>query len=269
MKYDLMYRLDYSVEAGGASANFYMGTLRRSPAGVIKPYASARYLYIDEAFAFTGLDSGFHYEIELEEEPPTFRPDDEVIGPLYPLFKSYLQSTVTSNLAGPELGLRGDIGGEGTLKVWWQGSFGLMANHERVRVHGNNIGNAHFFNANEGDPTSPDDDSGFGIAFGPAFDMFANDTNFSDVETHTHVSPVLNWGLNAELDIFDTVPLLRKASLFDTAKLTLGYNLLVVGKLARPGNAVRWRGFPEFPSVLVRYDTWDAQQFSIGLNFER
>jgi hypothetical protein len=270
-KYDLMYRLDYSAEAGGGNVNFYLGRLRQSTTGDIKPYVSARYLYINEAFAFTGLDSGFTYAVDFDSnDPPTFRPDGAVFGPFYDLFRSYLQSTVTSNLAGPELGLRGDVGRNGgTLKVWWSGSLGLMANHERVRVRGNNIGDAWLFHTNIGDPTNPTDDSGLGVIFGPAYDMFAADNSFSDVETHTHVSPLLNLGINAELDIFDTVPLLRRISLFDAAKLTVGYNLLMVGKLARPGNSVKWRGFPEFPSVNVRYDNWDTQQFSLGLTFEK
>jgi hypothetical protein len=144
-----------------------------------------------------------------------------------------------------------------------------MANHERVRVKGNNIGNAHLFNTNVGDPGDPNDDSGWGTVFGPAFDMFSNDTNFSDKEYHNHVSPVLSLGINAELDIFDAFPVTRKIKLCDAAKLTLGYNMLFVGQLARPGDSVRWRGFPEFPSVLVRRDTWDTQQFNIGLVFEK
>ena len=266
-KYDLMYRLDYSVQAWGGNITYYLGNALKRGSMQVKPFVSGRYLNIHEWFAFTGLDSGFHYEINFDDG--VFRPDEEVIGPLYPLFRSYLESSTKSQLAGPELGLRGDIGNNGTLNVWWQAAFGLMANHERVRVKGNNIGNAHLFNTNVGDPSDPDDDSGFGTVFGPAFDMFSNDTNFHDVEYHTHVSPVLSMGINAELDIFDAIPYTRKVSLFDAAKLTLGYNLLFVGQLARPGDSVRWRGFPEAPSVLVRRDTWDTQQFNIGLIFEK
>jgi hypothetical protein len=266
-KYDLMYRLDYSAQAWGGNVTYYLGNILKRDSMQVKSFVSGRYLNITEGFAFTGLDSGFHYAVEIDDG--TFRPDGEVVGPLYPLFRSYLESNVTSQLAGPELGLRGDIGHNGTVNLWWQAAFGLMANTERLRVKGNNIGNAHLFNTNFGDPATIGDESGFGTIFGPAFDMFANDNSFNDVETHTHVSPVLSLGINAELDIFDALPVTRKLSLFDAAKLSIGYNLLFVGQLARPGESVRWRGFPEFPSVLVRRDTWDTQQFNIGLVFEK
>jgi len=276
MKYDLMYRLDYAVQAWGGNVTYYLGNLLKRDSMQIKSFISGRYLNIREDFAFTGLDSGFHYEVDSgggtgggTTTGATWRPDEEVIGPLYPLFRSYLESNASSQLAGPEIGLRGDIGHGGTLNLWWQGSFGLMANTERIRVKGYNIGNAHFFNTNVGDPSAIGDESGFGTIYGPAYDMFSNDTHFDDKDYHIHVSPVLNLGINAELDIFDALPVTRKIKVFDAAKLTLGYNLLFVGELARPGSSIKWRGFPQFPSVLVRRDTWDTQQFNIGLVFEK
>jgi hypothetical protein len=194
--------------------------------------------------------------------------DGEIVGPFYPLFESILNSTVTSHLAGPEYGFRGDLGKGGNFAVWWQGSLGLMVNHERLKLQGNNIGTAYIFHSNIGDPVVDVDSSGAGL-LDPRYDMFANDTSFDDTDTHTHVSPTVSLGLNAEVGIFDTIPGLRRLSLFEDAKLNVGYNVLLVGMMARAADSVRWRGFPEFPTNNVSYDTWQVRQLSIGLHFER
>ncbi len=272
MKYDILYQVDIATQAGGGNVNLYLGDIYKRRSVQIKSYVSARYLYVDEYFRFRGIDSGFGYEIEEEDddEAPTFRPEDGTVsGPYYPLFETIVQSENTSHLAGPEIGLRGDLGRGKGFHVWWQGSVGLLVNHENLRVHGVNAGNAHFFNTNIGDPTDPSDDTGFGSLFGPAFDMFSNDTTFDDEESHTHVSPMLQLGINAEVDILGNLPLIRRIPLVEAANLTFGYNLLVVGELARPADTIRWRGFPDFPSVRTRRDTWEMHQGSIGLIFER
>jgi len=265
-RYDLLYRVDSKMNGGGGNLNFFLGDVYSRPHASIKSFAGLKYLFMDEKFGFRGLDSGFAWTAA----PLTFRPTGGAItGPIYPLFESILNSTVTSHLAGPEYGFRGDLGKGGGFSMWWQGSLGMMVNHERVRVQGNNIGNAFLYHTNFGDPTVVGDESGWGSFLGPEFDMFANDTSFDSTETHTHVSPTLSLGLNAEIGIFDTIPGLRKISLFEEAKLNVGYNILLIGMLARAADSVRWRGFPEFPSANVSYDTYQIRQFSIGLHFER
>jgi len=265
-KYDLLFRVDSKVNAGGGNLNFFLGDVYSRPHASIKSFAGLKYLFVDEKFGFRGLDSGFTYEPDTTTGRPT---DGAIVGPLYPLFESILNSTVTSHLGGPEYGFRGDLGKGGGFAMWWQGSLGMMVNHERVRVQGNNIGNAYFYHTNFGDPTDAGDDTGAGTFLGPAYDMFANDTSFDDTEAHTHVSPTVSLGLNAEIGIFDTIPGLRKISLFDEAKLNFGYNILLVGMMARAADSVKWRGFPETPSANVSYDTWEVRQLSIGLHFER
>lgn len=272
-KYDLLYRVEDHISGGGADVKFFLGHVYKRPHAQIKSFTALKYIVIDESFQFRGLDSGFHYVVDIEsddDQAPIFRPEDgELIGPLYPLFESTLRSDVTTHLAGPEIGLRGDLGQSDGFKLWWTGAVGLLVNHEKADLRGQNIGNAHFFNANFGDPTTPDDDQGFGTIFGPAFDMFANDTRFHDTDTHTHISPSFQIGINAEIGLFDVLPGTRRLSFFDDAKLNLGYNTQLIGQVARAADSVRWEGFPGFPSVDIDYDTFQIHQLSIGLHFER
>ena len=272
-KYDLLFRVQNRIYGGGADMKFFLGNLYKRPHAQIRTFAAAKFMIIDERFTFRGLDSGFHYVVNLEaddDQAPTFRPEDNtVFGPFYPLFESNLAQNVTTYLSGPEIGLRGDIGQSKGFKVWWTGAVGLLVNHERGELRGNNIGNAHFFNTNVGDPGDPADDSGFGTIFGPAFDMRSNDTRFRDTDSQTHLSPSLQVGINAEIGIFDVIPGIRRLSFFDDAKLNLGYNNTLIGRVARASESVEWRGFPDFPSVDFNYDTFQIHQFSVGLHFER
>jgi hypothetical protein len=216
-------------------------------------------MYMDERFGFRGLDSGFGYEIDLDDDEPTFRPDDDIFGPLYPLLDSRLESFTTSHLAGPELGVRVDLGRSDRFNIWFQGSAGLMVNHEQLQVRGENIGNAEFF--------SPITISGSSVA--PPLDMFAFDTRFNDIDRHTTVSPTFNFGVNAEIDIFPYLPIIKHLPLCDRAQLKLGYNFMAVGNLSRPASSIQWRGFPDAPSVRSDRQNFTAHQLSAGLSFEK
>jgi len=267
-KYDLLFRVDTNINVGGGNLNYFLGELYHRPHASIKSYTGLKYMFVDERFGFRGLDSGFNYVVDELTGTPE---DGEYVGPYYPLFESILNCTVTSHLAGPELGLRGDLGKGGAFAVWWQGALGLMVNHEQARVQGYNMGAAYFYHTNFGDPTVIGDESGAGgaLLLGPAYDMFANDTTFDDKEQHTHISPTLNLGINAEIGILDTIPGIRRISLFDDAKLNIGYNMQFVGLMARASDSIRWQGFPLFPEAQIDYDTWQMHQLSIGLHFER
>lgn len=269
-RYDLLWHVDTHVNTGGGNVNYYLGELYHRPHASIKAFTGVRYQFIDDRFGFRGLDSGFGYQVDAggtgggtgggTSGGSTFRPTD-IVGPLYPMLESVLNSTVTSHLAGPEIGLRGDLGeGKGLFSMWWTGSAGLLANFEQSKVQGYGIGNAYYYNSQ--DP--------FGLGnFSPALDMFANNTNFNSQENHIHVSPMVNLGVNCQLDVFDTIPGLRKMSLFDDAKLTFGYNFTAVGWVANAANSIRWRGFPESPSSSIDYHTFLMSQLSIGLQFAR
>ena len=258
-KYDLLYRLDIASEAGSAGMHFYLGNLARRKSLRAVAFATARYIYMDEYFRFRGVDSGFGYDIMIEDDAPTFRPDDDVFGPVYPLLDSRLQSFTTSHLAGPELGVRVDLGRSDRFNIWMQGSAGLLVNHERLQVRGENIGNAHFFN--------PNTVSGSLVA--PPLDMFASDTRFNDVERHTHVSPTFNFGINAEMDVLGALPVIKHIPVVKDGQLTLGYTFLYIGSLARPADSINWRGYPDFPSVRTDRDSFEAHQLSAGVSFER
>src|SRR5690606_29729898 len=83
---------------------------------------------------------------------------------------SHLTNVVRTHLAGPEIGLRYDLGGR-AFSIWGHTKFGLMMNHEKIDLDGNNIGH------------------------GLTSDMLVDPNDplkyaFEDAEDHTHVSPL-------------------------------------------------------------------------------
>lgn len=269
-RYDLLWQVDSHVNTGGGALNYYLGDVYHRPHASIKTFTGVRYQFIDDRFGFRGLDSGFGYVVDAAGGTggtgggtgggTTFRPTD-ITGPLYPLFETVVNSTVTSNLAGPEIGLRGDLGeGKGLFSMWWTGSVGALVNAEQSKIQGFGVGNPYYYNSQ--DPAALGNIS-------PAFDMFANNTNFNSRESQVHLSPMLNLGINCQLNIFDSIPGLRKVSLFDDAKLTFGYNITSIGWVANSAASIQWRGFPEAPRSQIEYHTFNLSQLSVGLQFAR
>ncbi len=264
-KYDLLWRIESNMEAAGGNLYLYTEPVYRRGNMRVTPYLSGRYMFLREYFGFHGIDSGFHYEVDDETGDATFRPVDfDPTLVLYPLLDSRLTSTVHTHLAGPEIGTRLDLGGGRRFKLWGQASVGVMAAYEEFQVQGVNIGNAHFFSSLTpftGDPGQ------FGN-LSPALDMLQSDTTFNDKETHTSVSPVLQWSLHTETNLRD-FPFGKRLAIFGEPRLTTGFQITFIGSLPRAVDSVDWRGFPEFPSVNVEHTTYTIQQFDIGLEWTR
>jgi hypothetical protein len=262
-KYDVMYRLTTSAEAGGGNLQFLMQDLMYSNSVVrVRPVWTGKYMYIGESFAFRGVDSGLSYTIDGEDgagggggggggqqQAPTFRP----VGPPFTinndLFETQLNSNTWTHLAGPTVGFRYDFGRSDEFKIWGQTSAGLLANHETIRVNG--------FNAGETVVTE----------FLTGTNMLDADSRFSDTERNSHVSPVFEQTFMAESRVLSALPVIKEVPLLANANLKLGWTSTVIGKVARPTDSVAWLGFPRFPKVDVNYKNWYVSKFNVGLEW--
>lgn len=171
-----------------------------------------------------------------------------------PPIESYLRSRVRSHMAGPEIGLRFDIGGDGDgFAVWGESRFALLANHERIQLDGDNIGMttrpADFLQ-----PTSED----------------AQRNRFNDQESHTHVSPYFEQSIYAEAPIFEHLPVLRKVRLLENAQFRVGYTFTYIGFVAEPEKSWIPQGAPSqglFPLVSVSRGKWLADQWTFAIDW--
>ncbi len=166
-------------------------------------------------------------------------------------FTAYLANSVTTHMAGPEVGFRYDLGGSKFL-LWGQTKVGLMGNNEKLKMRGDNIGMATRGDLLEATPGDP------------------HPNRFSDVEEHNHVSPLFEQGVFAEWRIFEDIPFLDEIYLLEDAKLKIGVTYIAAGVVARPFDNVSWQGNPSeglFPQLKVDRQLWSTLNYSIGIDW--
>jgi hypothetical protein len=167
------------------------------------------------------------------------------------VFESALRSNTKAHLAGPEIGLRFDVGGDKFL-VWTQSKFSLFANHSTREIDGFGIGR--ITGAALPAPTTPT----------------PNDrtlTAFHEQDTTTHVSPAFEQSIFLRAPILSHVPGIRKLKVFEEAQFQMGYTFLVMGAMYRPGNVIDWAGFPQFPQLNSEKTTYFVSTWSWGVEW--
>lgn len=245
--YDMYYRLAWQSQAYGAGLGFYVDPLFRGGAFKLRPVLGLKYMNVRENATFEGGDSSLNYTIDGDSLAPV---TGSVTGtPL--IFDSELRSNTKSQLAGPELGLRLDVGSE-RFNIWTQSKLGIWANHSTRELDGFGIGRP--LGAALPIPTTPTPDD-------------ATITGFHDQDTTTHVSPAFEQAVFVRSPLLSYVPIINKAKVFEQAQFQMGYTFLVVGAMYRPGNVIDWRGFPQFPELNSNRTTWYMTTWSWGVEW--
>ena len=171
---------------------------------------------------------------------------------IYPV-ESVLQNEVHSYLAGPEVGISYEIGGNKAFRVGGSTVFGLLANHQRIALDGDNI----FVTTREGDlrPKTPEN---------------ARPNQFSSKANHNSVSPMLEQQLYIEGPFFNYVPILRRSPILRAANFRAGYTLTVIGELSRASDSIIWQGNPSqdlFPQIKTDRSTWRSDSLNLGVSW--
>jgi hypothetical protein len=271
-KYDVLFSLSSSTEAGGTNLSYYLQPILGGDGFKVRPSLGARYLYLAEGFHFRGIDSGFNYSIDATvpgtgtgaggggggggagTTANTFRPDSALVD-LYDQYEANLSSSVVSHLAGPEIGLRFDLGeSRDGFRVWGESQLAIVANAQKINLAGENIG----------DPLY---DVRFNGNVIPRMLDPLNDATFDKEASTTHVSPVLSQSIFADMKIFDELPVFNDLHMFQNASLRLGYTVTWVGRVARPADSIHWQGFPLTPEIRTSYQDWWMHSLSAAVDW--
>lgn len=298
--YDLDFRVKVVSQAWGTNATWMSTPFVDKKALKVRTLAGARYMQVREGFGFVGVDSGLLYsdanniagirpDLKLFSLPTGtdenedgivdnagaveddgagtgtstaffVAPVDPVTGLAVTPTTTYVNSKVDTNLAGPELGIQFDIGGD-KFKIWGQTKVGIMANQETIELEGDNVGMII--------RADPDDIDRPKALIDPTVDD-PNPNAFTDRQTHTHISPLFEQSIFMEMSLFDKLPVLKRMKLLEEAKFKVGYTYIVAGEIARPFDSIRWQGMPTrglFPSINVKREAWSVGTWSVGIDW--
>gem|GEM_PF-3463386 len=241
--YDLKYDLFYHSSSWGADADWVSMPLVNRKNLKVRTMIGMKFLQIREQFGFAGMDSGLGYALGPDGRPIPDTITDIGLDP----FESELTSRTTSYLAGPQIGLRYEMGGEG-LRVWGSTKFAVAANREEAHLSGNQIGDP--FTQPFPDPT-PDD-------LYPAA--------FSDNIGSTHISPILDTSIFIEAPVFRHLPVFKRSPIFHDAKFRFGYTYILAGEVIRPTKIIVWQ--TENPELRSNHSRWSVGLMSFAIDWK-
>ncbi len=265
-KYDVLYSVKNTTQAAGANFNIYQQPVYRTDAVKLRTLYGMRYTYIGEGFHFRGIDSGFNYNITgltatstgggTSTTTYTGRPVSTSLQRLYDQYTATLNNTVESHIAGPEIGLRFDLGGPRSgFKMYGETNLGIAVNNEHIHLYGDNIGDPLFDVRFNGNTTPRMLDEG-------------NRSEFNSKKNTTHVSPMFQQSIFGEFAILDVIPVIKNMSMFEYATFRVGYTFSWVGEVSRPTETINWQGFPLYPEIGNKRSSWWANQVSFALDWE-
>lgn len=272
MPFDMYYRLQYETQMGGANLDWYTSPIIERPAFMMRAAYGARYLAIRETFQFDGADSGLGYTIGLPSSgsngtgtggTTTGTTTNGFLSPvtLEPLvalniMQSLLRSSVTTQLAGPEAGVRFDIGKD-KFKIWTTSKLGLLVNYSSRNLSGYNIGDA-YYPKTGGTITDP--------TVMPRNNAAA--TKFAHEDSTTALSPLFEQSIFGKAKLFQYVPVLKKSKILSNADFQAGYTLIVVGNVYRPSEDINWQAYPVSPLLNDKRGSLITSNYSFGMSWE-
>jgi hypothetical protein len=261
LPFDAAFVQQFNQEVWGSDLDIYMAPFFERPNFKMKWLFGAKYLRIAEQMYVEGDDSGLGY---------AFIPNtvigsggtggttgtvglNPIIGPFIPLMPPYstiIQSSVVSNLIGPHLGVRYDLGGD-KFKIWGQTKFAVAYDNEKMRVSSSNLSPFVAFDGVDDKIAGP-------APPGSGVNVVASHAN-------NHVAPIIDTSVNLDFNGFELIPVINKMALFKTAKTRIGYNFVWINNVARPTNIINYQlGGVTLNTGNRTYFAYNAVNFSVA-----
>ena len=278
--FDMGVTVAFSSRLAGANTDWYFSPTYERDNVKLRPLAGAKYIRLQESFVFDGFDSGMGYTVNAGGSSSSGGTGGSTggstssssggssggssgsAGYLTPsgfqaafstpnVIHSHLNSATLSDMAGPEIGFRVDLGGK-KFQLWTQTKAGALANVSQRQITGFGIGNAFNIITPNTVPVMPNN---------PA------QTAFSNAQTTTSMTPMFEQQVNVKFPIFNLVPYLNKMEIFERANLTGGYTFLFLGDVYRPQNAIIWNQWPQTPQLDRQKSNYYNSMFNIGVEW--
>lgn len=288
--YDVQFLLKQSISTGGVNADGAFSPVYDNDRIKIRPIVGGRWFWIDETMNFSGISTLLQYDSagatrdgDTPDSAKVFLPATgqtpanatttvgnytPLIGPTDLVVYSYIRSQVITNLYGPEMGLHYELGNRKGIHLSGATRLAAMFNSETLRLSGDNIGNFMGTELAVADPltgaTTQSNMYDTSTRQGPSLNAF------KDVATNTHISPLLEQTVTAEIPIFDRVPVLRNVAILEEAKLSVGWTGLFIGEIADPNKSINYTSSPttgKFLSYRQSHCNFIQNTFNVGVNW--
>jgi hypothetical protein len=293
--YDLNFQVRTDLEMFATGLRWKSMPLYKTSSFKLRPNAGVRYTAYRDLFGFFGQDSGILYDgqdnatgppipdAKIHSLPNGFDDDGDgivdnagviedqfggggggggntgtanfvIIGDqlIYPV-TSILDNEIESHLVGPEFGLSYDFGGDNGFQLGGSTNIGLLMNYQRIKMSGDNI----FVTTRQSDliPASPTN---------------STPNTFTDSETHTSVSPMIEQMVYAEGPLFQYLPMLRRSKILRNANFRAAYTLTMIAEMTRASDSIIWQGNPSqniFPGIQTSRSTFRTSSYDFGVTW--
>ena len=259
LPFDTRFFQKFQQNIYGADADFYVAPFFERETFKLKLLFGAKYLQIHEDFYVQGDNSGLNYSVSAGSTVATapFGPLPILLplGSLAP-YSTVFQSSATSNLVGPALGLRYDLGGD-TFKIWGQSKIAAAYNHESLTVAGSNVGSYVVPGGPSGAPLN--------LATGPNFNGPVPPSVRQQL-TNRHISPIFDTSINIDFPGFAWIPYVNRFAVFKEANMRVGWNYVYVGDVARPANIINYNYMT--PTINANHTWFEYSMVNFAVNWK-
>lgn len=274
-RFDLDYIMQHSVEVYTGALNFSAPVIYESDSLKINPIVGGRFTRINEGWFFRGVDSGLVYAQNIpdgvdddndfvvdnvaETGTATFAQGNPSTDSI---IRAFVDSSVQSSLGGPELGVQYTIGEGDGFRIKGATKVGALFNTEKVRLSGDNIGDT---------VTTTVDLATGNTILQDLFDTGSGLNAFESSKETTHISPMFQQSLSAEIPLFSRIPVLRDMWQFENATFQAGWTYLYIGEIADPQQSINWLTNPRAgitPTLNVKRSKFFQNSFTAGINWE-
>lgn len=217
--FDETFSQTYDQEVWGVDLDAYAAPFFRRPSFKVAATYGVKYLRVSETYKIAGSGS-------------STGPDQTFTG--FPALNTEFNASATSNLVGPQIGVRYDLGGE-RFKIWGQTKIAVAANMDRTSLFGRNAFGNYIPSA--------------GLIVSPP----SSNITFNKKQSGAHVSPIFDQSIYGEFPLFSVLPLLNRLSFINRANFRVGYNLLIINDMQRPASMIK---YDEYDPAIRTNRTW-------------
>ena len=155
-----------------------------------------------------------------------------------------------------------ELGDHDGFRLTGHTKLSVLVNHEEVSINGNNIGMG-----TDIVPGSFETGAELQSVFESTL-ANPNPNTFSDSDSVTHLSPMIEQSLVAEIPIFGLLPILNDCPILEGARLRAGYTIIAADQIVSPNQSIVWQGRPVdglFPEVDIQRRSWWTMNWSLGV----